>query len=152
MGTTRQELLWGRPDAPRSGTIVGFAGVVTLVLGAVVATNTLGTTHPVRRFGYDVGLPFVLFYAPGLVAAVAAYFRCGVAACLIAGVVPGACFAAIAVIGAALGVPGVGGGDAPLGSITLAFAAIGLVAASAGYFVGASVRLAVSTIRRRRVG
>ena len=147
MTTTRRELVWVNPGAPRSELIGGFAILVVATLLAVVATNTLGADDPVRRVLYDVGLPVVLFFAPGLVAAVAAYVRGGVVTCLLVGLVPAACFATVAIVGAVLGLPGVGGGDSPLWSVTLAFGLAGVGAAVVGFVGGVGVRLVVERVR-----
>lgn len=141
------ELVWGSPGSPRIELVGGFGLLVGGTLLAVVVTNTLGTEHPVRRGVYDVGLPFVLFYAPGLVAAVGAYLRSGAVACLAVGLVPAALFATVAIVGTVLGLPGVGGGDAPLWSITVAFSAVGVVYAAVGYVVGVAIFLAVAFVR-----
>ncbi|MDG5818603.1 hypothetical protein [Natronococcus sp. A-GB7] len=115
-------------------------------------SNGLDAGHPGRRFLHDIGLPFVLFYAPGVVAAVGSFLRCGAATCLVVGLIPAGVFASTAILGSVLGVPGVGGGDAPLWSITLAFATISLVAAIVGCVVGLAIRVVVARVHRRRAG
>ena len=91
----------------------------------------------------------MLFYAPGVVAAIGASFRCGAATCLGIGLIPAGLFASIAVVGAVLGLPGVGGGDAPLWSITLAFATISIAAATVGYVLGTAGHFGAAILRRR---
>ncbi|WP_255170002.1 hypothetical protein [Natrononativus amylolyticus] len=142
-------VVWGTPDAPRFEVVGGFALLVGGTLVAFVATNVLGTDDPVRRFVADVWFPVVLFYAPAPAAAVGAYLRCGAVTGLLVGLVPAGLFATTAVLGTAFALPGVGGGDAPLWSITLAFATISAVAAGAGFLVGLAVRFAVAVVRRR---
>ena len=149
MTTTRHRLVWGSPGAPRALVIGGFAALVLATLLAVVATNVLEPANPVRRVVYDVGFPFVLFYAPGLAAALAAYLRCGAVTGLAVGLVPAAFFATVAIVGVGVGLPGVGGGDAPLWSITLAFATVSIVAAVVGFVAGTAVRVVVTAVRRR---
>lgn len=149
MTTTRHRLVWGSPGAPRALVIGGFAALVLATLLAVVATNVLEPANPVRRVVYDVGFPFVLFYAPGLAAALAAYLRCGAVTGLAVGLVPAAFFATVAIVGVVVGLPGVGGGDAPLWTITLAFATVSIVAAVVGFAAGTVVRVVVMAVRRR---
>ncbi|WIV67601.1 hypothetical protein [Natrialbaceae archaeon AArc-T1-2] len=139
MAATGREIIWGSPTAPRVEVIGGFAVLVLITLITTVATNGLGTDHPVRRFFYDVGLPVILFYAPGAAAAVGAYLRCGAVTCLVVGLIPAAFFVVVAVVGSTVGAPGVGGGDAPLWSITLAFATISMITAGVGFVVGVVV-------------
>ncbi|AFZ74717.1 hypothetical protein [Natronobacterium gregoryi] len=146
MATVRHELVWGRPGAPRLELVGGFAVIVVATLLATVATNTLGTDNPIRRVVYDAGLPAVLFYAPGVVGAVGAYLRCGAATCLAVGFVPATFFALVAIVGSVFGLPGVGGGDAPLWSITVAFATIALVAAVVGFLAGTAIRAGVTAV------
>ncbi|MFU8867587.1 hypothetical protein [Natronococcus sp.] len=59
-------------------------------------------------------------------------------------------FATAAILETVLGLSGAGGGDAPLWSITLAFAAISLAAATVGYVVGIAIRFVLPAVRRRR--
>ena len=126
--------------------IAGFAALVLATLLAVVVTNVLEPANPVRRLVSDVGAPFVLFYAPGLAAALAAYLRCGAVTGLAVGLVPAAFFA---IVGGVVGLPGVGGGDAPLWSIMLAFATVSIVAAVVGFVAGTVLRVVVTAVRRR---
>lgn len=148
MTATWRSVVWGSPGAPRVELIGGFAAVVAVAMVATALSNGLGAADPIGRFLYDVGLPATLFYAPGVVAAVGAFLRCGAATCLVAGLVPAAVFATVAIVGTALGLPGVGGGDAPLWSISLAFATISVVAAAAGCLAGFAARF-VSAVASR---
>ena len=141
--------MWGSPGAPRARVIAGFAALVLATLLAVVVTNVLEPANPVRRLVSDVGAPFVLFYAPGLAAALAAYLRCGAVTGLAVGLVPAASFATVAIVGGVVGLPGVGGGDAPLWSIMLAFATVSIVAAVVGFVAGTVLRVVVTAVRRR---
>lgn len=142
----------GRPRAPRLEVVLGFAVLVAGALIVTAVSNGLDAGHPGRRFLRDMGLSFVLFYAPEVVAAVGSFLRCGAATCPLVGLIPAGVFASTAILGTLLGLPGVGGGDAPLWSITLTFATIGLVAAIAGCVAGLAVRLVVAHVSRRRAG
>ena len=68
---------------------------------------------------------------------------------LAVGLVPAAFFATVAIVGVVVGLPGVGGGDAPLWTITLAFATVSIVAAVVGFAAGTVVRVVVMAVRRR---
>lgn len=152
MTTTTEELMWGRSAAPRLELVGGFALLVAGTLIAMALTNVLAAEHPLRRVLHDIGLPLVLFYAPGGVTAIGGYLRCGATTCFVVGVLPATAFAVAATVGAVLGVPGVGGGDAPLWSITLAFAAISLVFATIGFTAGTGVRFIETRIRQGTSG
>ena len=152
MTTTMEELVWGRSEAPRLELVGGFTLLVVGTLIAMALTNLLATEHPLRRALHDIGLPLVLFYAPGGATAIGGYLRCGAATCLVVAVLPATVFALVAVVGSALGVPGVGGGDAPLSSITLAFAAISLIFATIGFIAGTGIRFIAARIRQGTSG
>jgi hypothetical protein len=57
------------------------------------------------------------------------------------GAVPAVVFAGLVVVGTVVGVPGVGPGDAPLGGVTMAFAAVGVSGAFVGYCAGVTAAL-----------
>ena len=152
MTTITEELVWGRSEAPRLELVGGFALLVAVTLIAMAFSNALATEHPLRRALHDIGLPVVLFYAPGGVTAIGGYLRCGAATCLVVAVLPVSVFAVVAAVGAVLGVPGVGGGDAPLWSITLAFAAISFGFATIGFIAGTGIRIIETRIRRETFG
>lgn len=58
---------------------------------------------------------------------------------LIIGWLPGLLFAVRAIIGTVFTLPGVGGGDAPLWSITVAFAAVSMTFALIGFLIGTAI-------------
>ncbi|MUW14970.1 hypothetical protein GJ633_10055 [Halorubrum sp. CBA1125] len=137
--TTTEALLLGRRRDLAVTMVVGFAVVVALVLAGGIAADVadLSTATAVT----DRLVPLVVFYAPAPVAAVGAYARCGGPACLAVGIVPAAVFAALVLVGTVVGVPGVGGGDAPLEDVTLMFALVGLSSAFVGYCAGVTATL-----------
>lgn len=132
-----RELLVGRAEAPRATLAGGFGFIVLSSLVALMLTNALLTGHPIREVIQTIVLPVVLFYLPGLVSFVASVLRSGLATSLVIGAIPAALFVTVAILGTILAVPGVGGGDAPLWSITVAFAATSLLSATIGFVGGA---------------
>ena len=143
MTTTRDELIWGHPGAPRVELIAGFGLVIAGAIAITAVTNVLLPDSPVAPVLSEGGLPILLVGAPGLVGAVGAYSRCGVVASLGAALLSPIGFV-LTVIGArVIGIPEVGSGADPLWSITLAFAAAAVGFALVGYVVGILVRLVV---------
>ncbi|MDB9252583.1 hypothetical protein [Halorubrum ezzemoulense] len=138
MSTTRA-LLVGRRRGRAVGLVVGFAGVVALVLVAAFVAESVGATTAAALT--DRLLPPLVFYAPGPLAAAGAYARCGGPACLTVGVVP-----AVVLVGTVVGVPGVNGGNPALGDVTVSFAAIGLSSAFVGYCAGVTAVLAADML------
>ena len=143
MPTTKALLVGGRRDLA-VGLVVGFAGVVTLALvAAFVAESADAATASALT---DRLLPLLVFYAPGPLAAAGAYARCGGPACLAVGVVPAAVLGGFVLLGTAVGVPGVNGGNPALGGVTVSFAAVGLTSAFAGYCAGVTAVLAADLL------
>ncbi|WP_435094259.1 hypothetical protein [Halorubrum sp. N11] len=132
--TTTKALLIGQRRRLALTMVGGFAGVVALALAVAVIADLadIQTATAVT----DRLVPLLVFFAPAPIAAVGGYARCGGPACLTVGVVPALVLAALVVVGTVFGVPGVGGGDAPLGGVTMSFALVGLSGAFVGYCAG----------------
>ncbi|MDB2270300.1 MULTISPECIES: hypothetical protein [Halorubrum] len=143
MSTTRA-LLVGRRRGRAVGLVVGFAGVVALVLVAAFVAESVGATTAAALT--DRLLPPLVFYAPGPLAAAGAYARCGGPACLTVGVVPAVVLGGFVLVGTVVGVPGVNGGNPALGDVTVSFAAIGLSSAFVGYCAGVTAVLAADML------
>jgi len=137
--TTTKALLIGQRRRLALTMVGGFAGLVALALAVAVVADLadIRTAAAVT----DRLVPLLVFYAPAPIAAAGAYARCGGPACLTVGVVPAVVLAALVVVGTVFGVPGVGGGDAALGGVTLSFALVGLSGAFIGYCAGVTAAL-----------
>lgn len=137
--TTTKALLIGRRRGLAVTMVVGFAVVVALSLAVAIAAEQANL--PTAAAFTDRIVPLLVFYAPAPLAAAGGYARCGGPACLAVGIVPALVFATLVLVGTVFGVPGVGGGDAPLGGVTMAFAAVGLSGAFVGYCAGVTAAL-----------
>jgi hypothetical protein len=137
--TTTKGLLIGQRRRLALTMVGGFAGLVALSLAVAVVAERADL--PTAAALTDRIVPLLVFYAPAPIAAVGGYARCGGPACLAVGAVPAVVFAALVVVGTVFGVPGVGGGDSPLGGVTMAFAAVGLSGAFVGYCAGVTAAL-----------
>ncbi|PHQ40250.1 hypothetical protein DJ69_01985 [Halorubrum persicum] len=137
--TTTKALLIGQRRRLALTMVGGFAVLVALTLAVAIAAELadIQTAAAVT----DRLVPLLVFYAPAPIAAAGAYARCGGPACLAVGVVPAFVFAALVVVGTVFGVPGVGGGNAPLGGVTMSFALVGLSGAFVGYCAGVTAAL-----------
>jgi hypothetical protein len=136
--TTTEALLLGRRRRLAVTMVGGFAGLVALSLAVAVVADRADV--PTAGALTDRLVPLLVFYAPAPIAAVGGYARCGGPACLAVGAVPAVVFAGLAVAGTVFGVPGVGG-DAPLGGVATAFAAVGVSGAFVGYCAGVTAAL-----------
>ncbi|EMA61529.1 hypothetical protein [Halorubrum kocurii] len=137
--TTTKALLIGQRRRLALTMVGGFAGVVALALAVAVVADLADIRTATALT--DRLVPLLVFYAPAPIAAAGAYARCGGPACLTVGVVPALVFATLVVAGTVFGVPGVGGGDAPLGGVTMSFALVGLSGAFVGYCAGVTAAL-----------
>ena len=137
--TTTEALLLGRRRRLAATMVGGFAGLVAVSLAVAVVAERADI--PTAAALTDRLVPLLVFYAPAPIAAVGGYARCGGPACLAVGAVPAVVFAGLVVVGTVVGVPGVGPGDAPLGGVTMAFAAVGVSGAFVGYCAGVTAAL-----------
>ncbi|GAB7010237.1 hypothetical protein [Halorubrum trueperi] len=137
--TTTKALLIGRRRGLAVTMVLGFALVVALSLAVAVVAEQANL--PTAAAVTDRIVPLLVFYAPAPLAAVGAYARCGGPACLAVGVVPAVVFVALVLVGTVFGVPGVGGGDASLGGVTMSFALVGVSGAFVGYCAGVTAVL-----------
>ncbi|MFD1570819.1 hypothetical protein [Halorubrum laminariae] len=137
--TTTEALLLGRRRRLAVTMVAGFAGLVALALAGTVVAD-LADLQTVGRLA-DRLVPLLVFYAPAPIAAAGAYARCGGPACLAVGAVPAVVFAALVLVGTVLGVPGVGGADAPLGGVTASFVLVGVSSAFVGYCAGVTAAM-----------
>lgn len=143
-----REFWVGSQDAPRRSLVVGFGAVVLGTLVAWVVTNLFEPDNVLRQLVQHTLVPLVFFYLPALPAGLAGYLRAGFVTGIAIGAIPAALFVSTAVFGTIVPLPGVGGGDAPLWTITMAFAAISLVTATVGFFLGTSARLLIAWVRQ----
>ena len=141
---TTKALLVGRRRGLGVWLVVGFAAVVAL--GHLVAFAAESADVTAATALTDRLLPLLVFYAPAPLAAAGAYARCGGAACLAVGVVPAVVLGGLVLVGTAVGVPGVNGGDPAIGDVTLSFAAVGLTSAFLGYCAGVTAVLAADLL------
>ena len=141
---TSEALLVGRERDRAVKLVGGFAAFVALAMVAAVVADLVDAT--VAATLTERVVPLLVFYAPAPVAALGAYARCGGPACLAVGIVPAVVFAVLVAAGALVGVPGVGGGDAPLGSLTVGFAIVGVSGAFLGYCVGVAAAMAADLL------
>ncbi|EMA61746.1 hypothetical protein [Halorubrum lipolyticum] len=137
--TTAKALLLGGRRRLALTMVGGFAGVVALALAVAIVADLADIRTAAALT--DRLVPLLVFYAPAPIAAAGGYARCGGPACLTVGVVPALVFATLVVVGTVFGVPGVGGGDAPLGGVTMSFALVGLSGAFVGYCAGVTAAL-----------
>ncbi|WP_049982735.1 hypothetical protein [Halorubrum sp. BV1] len=137
--TTTEALLLGRRRRLAVTMVAGFAVVVAIALASAIAAD-LADLQGAAALA-DRLVPLLVFYAPAPIAAAGAYARCGGPACLAVGVVPAVVFAALVLVGSVLGVPGVGAADAPLGSVTVSFALVGVSGAFVGYCAGVTAAM-----------
>ena len=137
--STTEALLLGRRRGLAVTMIVGFAAIVALALATALVAELADI--PTATALTDRIIPLLVFYAPAPIAAAGAYARCGGPACLAVGVVPAAVFAGLVLVGTVVGVPGVGGGDAPLRSVATSFALLGVSGAFVGYCAGVTAAL-----------
>jgi hypothetical protein len=141
---TTKALLVGRRRGLGVRLVVGFAAVVALGhLVAFAAGSADATTATALT---DRLLPPLVFYAPAPLAAAGAYARCGGPACLAVGAVPAVVLGGLVLVGTAVGVSGVNGGDPAIGGVTLSFAAVGLTSAFLGYCAGVTAVLAADLL------
>ncbi|WP_418284268.1 hypothetical protein [Halorubrum sp. DTA46] len=141
---TTEALLLGRRRGLAVTMVVGFAAVVALALATALVAELADI--PAAAALTDRIIPLLVFYAPAPIAAAGAYARCGGPACLAVGVVPALVFAGLVLIGTVVGVPGVGGGDAPLWSVATSFALLGVSGAFVGYCAGVTAALLVDLV------
>lgn len=142
--TTTEALLLGRRRGLAVTMVLGFAGLVAAALVAALVADfaELPTTAALA----DRLIPLLVFYAPAPIAAAGAYARCGGPACLAVGVVPAVVFVGFVLVGTVVGVPGVGAGDAPIGSVATSFALVGVTGAFVGYCAGVTAALLADVI------
>lgn len=138
MATTRALLVGERPRLA-IGLVGGFALGVTLAILVAMFANARDVA--LAATVTDRAVPLLLFYAPGPLAAVGGYARCGGPACLAVGVVPALTFVGLVAVGGVVGVPGVGGGDAPLTWLAGTVAVVGVAGAFIGYCVGVAAAM-----------
>ncbi len=136
---TSEALLVGRNSRLAVRLVGGFTVAVALAMIAAILADLADAR--IAATLTEQAVPLLLFYAPAPVAALGAYARCGGPACLAVGVVPAAVFAALVVVGSLIGIPGMGGVDAPLGSLSIGLALVGVTGAFVGYCVGVAAAM-----------
>ncbi|MFC4551417.1 MULTISPECIES: hypothetical protein [Halorussus] len=154
MGELLRRLVFGRETNRRRRWklfVGGYAAVVAAFFALVLVARAVGAGDLANVLYYRA-FPLALFYAPTLVAAVAAFRGGGLLLCLGIGLAPvavvGVTFVAVDLAAWLRGA--VPPGDAPAWALVLAYAVACLTSAVAGFVAGTVARLTMRTVADRR--
>ncbi|APW99239.1 hypothetical protein CHINAEXTREME_16320 [Halobiforma lacisalsi AJ5] len=137
MVTLRRHLTTERPRLALA--VVAAVGATTTTVLVPLGLLGIGTSGRPGIVGFRVAFGLI----PAVAGAICGLYRLGLPAAVACGLAPGGTFYLVVVVGAALEVGTVGGGDAPLGPLSVVLTAPSFVLALVGFVAG----LAVAAVR-----
>ncbi|SFB94598.1 hypothetical protein SAMN05444422_103183 [Halobiforma haloterrestris] len=137
MDAPRRYLASERPRL--SLAVVAAVGATTAAVLVPLGLLGIGTSGRPGIVGFRVAFGLV----PAVAGAICGLYRLGLPTAVACGLAPGGTFSLVVVVGTALEVGTFGGGDAPLGPLSVALTAPSFVLALVGFAAG----LAVTAVR-----